>query len=802
MQSKQVVGTMVVELSASQCRNVCSENVLECKTSADLPALSGILGQERAIKALQFGLNVAERGFNIYVAGIPGTGRRTAVVEFVEELAKSKPVPSDWCYVNNFKDPTRPKAIELPAGKGIVFKREMEKFVSSVIAALKFAFESDDYIKARTGMLRSLEDERNTLSKQLNKTAEESGFILQQSQIGLVLVPVINGKAITDEEFLRLPSVLQKQIQEKRSAVQSQIFGILRSLRNLEQKAEEMVKDFNKRVASFALEPFLDILREEFSGARDVVEYLLEVRDYIIENLPIILEGQPKEPQIPFMLQPSDDPLKNFAVNLFVDNSALKGAPVVIELNPTYGRLFGFTEKEARFGALVTNFTMIRSGSAHKANGGFLVLPVEELLRDPIVWESLKQAIANEMIEIEDPAAKLGYVVTKTLRPSPIPFKVKVILIGKPDIYNILYALDKDFRELFKVKADFDVTMDRNEENIRKYASFIRTLCEKEHLLHLDRGALAYIIEYGSRLADHQEKLSTRFSEISDVVREANYYARRDGSSVITKEHISMALDEKVFRSNMIQEKINEAVKRNLLMIDTDGEKVGQVNGLAVMGIGDYVFGKPSKITASIGIGREGIIDIERESQMGGPLHTKGVMILTGFLNDRYAREKPLSLNARIVFEQSYSGVDGDSASSTELYAILSALSEKPVKQYIAVTGSINQKGEVQAIGGINEKIEGFYEICKYKGLTGKQGVLIPHSNVQNLMLREEVVEAVRSGKFHIYPVKTVDEGIEVLTGVAAGRKLVDGTFEKGSINDLVQKKLSDMAERAKEYKL
>jgi lon-related putative ATP-dependent protease len=792
---------MTGELSFDQCRNICPEIVFECESSADLTPLVGIIGQDRAVRALQFGLNIEDRGFNIYVSGIPGTGRRTAIVDFVRELAKSRPVPNDWCYVNNFKDPTRPKVIGLPPGKGSRFKKEMEKFVAGITGALKSAFESDDYINKRTAMLRSIEEERSELSKTVDKIAEEGGFAIQQSQIGLILIPVIDGRPITDEEFLHLPPALQQRIQKKREVVQNRIFSVFRSLRDLERRAEEIVSDLNKQVANFAMEPFLASLREEFGDSKDVLEFLKEVQENIIENLPIILQGQQKEAQIPF-LTPPVDPIKNYAVNLVVDNSNLQGAPVVIELNPSYSRLFGVTEKEARFGALVTDFTMIRGGAAHRANGGFLVLPVEELLRDALIWESLKQALANEVLEIEEPAVKFGYVVTKTLRPGPIPFKTKVILMGNPMFYDLLYSLDKDFRELFKVKADFDTTMERNDENIKKYASFICTLCEKEHLLHLDPSGLAAAVEYGSRLADDQNKLSTRFSEISDVIREANYYARQDGAKLISKKHVDRALEERVYRSNMVQEKIQEAIMKGLLLIDTDGERVGQVNGLAVMSVGDYTFGKPSKITASIGVGREGIIDIERESQMGGPTHTKGVMILGGYLNDRYAREKPLSLTAKIVFEQSYSGVDGDSASSTELYAILSALSEKPIKQYLAVTGSVNQKGEVQAIGGVNEKIEGFFEVCKFKGFTGKQGVVIPESNVQNLMLKEEVVEAVKEGKFHIYPVNTIDEGMEILTGVKAGQRMPDGSFEKGSINDLVQKRLSEMADRIKEYRL
>jgi lon-related putative ATP-dependent protease len=496
-----------------------------------------------------------------------------------------------------------------------------------------------------------------------------------------------------------------------------------------------------------------------------------------------------------------EDPTARYRVNLIVDNSKLDGAPVVMELNPSYIRLFGGSEKEARFGALITDYTMIRAGSAHRANGGFLVVPVEGIFRNPMVYESLKRMIANEKLEIEDPTRTMGFMITKSLTPEPISFNAKVIIVGDPQVYQILYTRDREFKELFKVKADFDTTMDRNEENVKRYAAFMCTLCNKEGLLHLDATGIASVVEYSSRIAADQKKLSTQFADISDIIREANFYAKESGSEYITSNHINKALDEKIYRSNLIEKRLDEMINRGTILIDTEGERVGQVNGLAVLSLGDYGFGKPSRITASVGVGKEGIIDIEREAQMGGPTHTKGVLILSGYLNGKYAIERPLSLTARLVFEQSYSGVDGDSASSTELYAMLSALSGVPIKQYIAVTGSVNQKGDIQAIGGVNQKIEGFYEVCKAFGLNGKQGVMIPFSNVQNLMLKNEVVEAIKDSKFHIWPVKTIDEGIEVLTGINSGKRKPDGTYEENTINYKVQKTLDEMADRIKEFR-
>jgi len=775
----------------------------ECRSTAELTPLKEIIGQDRAVRALQFGLNIQDKGFNIYISGIPGTGRMTAIVNFLEAIAKTRPVPTDWCYVNNFQNPNRPNALRLPAGKGVEFRKDMEAFVAEVRKVLSTAFESDEYAKRRTETLRILDDERDEVTKQVNMMAANAGFLLQRSPIGLLLIPIIRGRPINDQEFSQLPSNLQQEIQNKREVLQEKLRGSIKQFRDLERKADEAIRELNRSVATFAMEPIFSGLKEKFSDCEEVIRFLGEVGEDILNNLADILKGeQPEQPQLPFpALTTKGDPTDRYKVNLIVENSKQEGAPVVMELNPTYARLFGGTEKEARFGALITDYTMITAGSAHRANGGFLIVPVEGLFANPLIWETLKLAVSNGKLEIEEPTERLGFLVTKSLRPEPIPFDAKVIIVGSPQVYQLLYTMDRDFKELFKVKADFDTVMDRNEENVMQYASFICTLCNKEGLQHLDPSGIASVIEYSSRLAEDKTKLSTQFAEISDIIREANFYAKQEGVDLITKKHVNQALEEKVYRSNLIQKKIEEMISRGFILIDTEGEKVGQVNGLAVFSLGDYEFGKPNKVTTSVGIGEDGIVDIEREAEMGGPTHTKGVLILGGYLSGQYAQEKPLSLTARLVFEQSYSGVEGDSASSTELYSILSALSNKPIKQYLAVTGSVNQKGEVQAIGGVNEKIEGFYETCRAKGLTGKEGCVIPESNVQNLMLKEEVVEAIRRGLFHIYPVKTINEGIEVLTGVKAGERRPDGTYEEGTINQLVQKRLSEMAERIKEFK-
>jgi lon-related putative ATP-dependent protease len=590
---------------------------------------------------------------------------------------------------------------------------------------------------------------------------------------------------------------LRAEIQKRRDTLNADLRNAMRQLRGLAKKTDEEIKKMDRDIALYTIEFAVNDLKEKYKDFSEIVEYLNAIQNDVLENLDQFI-GEPKAQQsFPWM---EELPFRKYEVKVIIDNSELKGAPVVVERNPTYHNLIGRIEKEARFGILTTDFTMVHGGSLHRANGGYLVLPAEETLVNVLSWDSLKRALINKEVTIEEAGESLGFITTKGLKPEPIPLDVKVVLIGSPLLYEMLYLYDTQFKELFKVKADFDTSMVRTDENMHKYAAFICAFCKKENLKHLDASAVVKIIAYGSRLAEDQEKLSTLFADVADIIREANFYAVQNNSDYIMADHVKKAIEEKIYRSNMIQEKIQEMIQRGVLLIGTEGSAVGQVNGLSVSGMGDFSFGTPSRVTASIGIGREGVVDIEREAKLGGPIHTKGVLILSGYLSDEYARDKPLSLSARLVFEQSYGGVEGDSASSTELYALLSALSEVPIKQNIAVTGSINQKGEVQAIGGVNEKIEGFYEVCKARGFTGDQGAMVPESNVQNLMLKEEIVEAVKDGRFHLYSVKTIDEGIEVLTGTKAGKKKPDGTFEENTISHKVDKRLREMAERLKEF--
>jgi lon-related putative ATP-dependent protease len=792
---------LVNQLPVEKLRNVCDASFLHCESTKDLVPLSEIIGQERAVRALKFGLGIKDHGFNVYVAGYPGTGRKTAVTNFVEAQAKTQPVPPDWCYVNNFGNQYEPKAIKLPAGKGKEFREEMKNFIENVKTALPKAFESEDYVARREATIKVLENQRKQMIAELSIKAEREGFIIQTTPIGILLIPVLNGKPLSEEEMLSLPQKTKDNINEKREALETEFRNTIRQLIDMERRIHDALKKLNKEVALYALGNQVESLMEKYPANSEVVTYLREVQNDILDNLQqFIRRGEPEQ-QLPFPVPwMKEEPYKKYEVNIVIDNSKISGAPVVVETNPTYHNLLGRTEKEAQFGALTTDFSMIRPGAIHRANGGYLIIPVEDLLRNPLSYDGLKRDIRDSKMSIEEPEERYGFLSIKTLKPQPIPLAAKVILIGTPYLYQLMFSLDPDFHELFKIKAEFDTTMPRTDEKVQQYGAFVCGLCEREGLKHLDGSGLAKLIEYSSRIIEDQFKLSTQFNSIANIIRESNYYAAQNNAEHITGNHVKKAIEEKIYRSKLIQEKIQEMITRGFFLIDTDDQKVGQVNGLSVMGLGDFAFGMPSRVTASIGLGREGVMDIEREAKMGGPIHTKGVLILSGYITDKYARDNPLSLSARLVFEQNYEGVEGDSASSTELYSILSSLSGLPIKQNLAVTGSVNQKGEVQAIGGVNEKIEGFFEVCKAKGLTGEQGVMIPDSNVQNLMLKEEVVDAVEAGKFSIYSVKTIDEGIEVLTGIKAGQQRADGTYEEGTVNYLVDKQLREMAEKLKDY--
>ncbi|OLE69738.1 ATP-dependent protease [archaeon 13_1_20CM_2_51_12] len=791
----------VNELSPEKLRLECPPDQVGCETSAELGPVDGIIGQDRALKALKFGVEMKGKGFNVYVAGPPITGKRPAARSFLENIAKTRPVPPDWVYVNNFQNPYEPKTLKLPPGRAKVFQKDLKNLVDQAKRAVPAALQNEEFVSRGNSITKKAVAERNKILSDLNKQAEVHGYSVRMTQLGITIIPVVDGKTVSQEEFDSLPARVKKKYDQSRDTVRAALDKAGKEVNDLDARTLEELKKLRDDSVRYAIGGLMTNLVSRYEGLPNVVQHLNELRDDIMENTELFTPGGTEEKPDSEEKNPLEKSLPDFLfrrydVNVIVDNSELKGAPVISEDNPTVTNLLGKFENESRFGALTTDFTLIKGGSLHRANGGYLILGAIELLKNQFSYDGLKRVLQSGSILIEETGQRLGVASTKTLVPQAIPLNVKVILVGDHEIYQALYTQDPDFGILFKVKAHFDDSIERNDQNQKTYGSFVHSLCEREGLNHLEAPALAKVVEYGSRLAEDQTKLSTKFPEIADLVREANFYATQDRAKIVKDVHIKKALDEKVYRSNLLDEKIKEMIERGIILIDTSGTQVGQVNGLSIISLGDFDFGQPSRITASLGLGRRGIIDIEREAKMGGQTHTKGVMIISGYLENKYAHDKPLSLSCRLVFEQSYGGVDGDSASSTELYAILSALSELPIKQNLAVTGSVNQKGEVQAIGGVNEKIEGFYKTCKAKGLKGDEGVMIPRSNVQHLMLNEELVEAVRQGRFHIYPVSTIDEGMEILTGVNAGQLKNDGTYDPGTVNYRVNKRLAEMAQR------
>ncbi len=802
---------MTLELRPDQVRKKFDPDSLGFGDTKELDGLNGIIGQDRAVNAMEFGLHMRGNGFNMYVAGPPGIGKMTSVKAFIEEVAQSKDTPDDLCYVNNFDDSYSPLSIKLPSGKGCELQKDMEEFVERVRAELPRAFESDEYTARRDELMNELNRRREDISKEVSEKAEREDLSIRPSPMGVLIVPTKEGKALGDEEYQELSEEEKEKIQKQREEVQSDMKAAMKDVRKLEQETQERIKELDRNVALNTVGGLIDDLEEKYSEYEKVTEFLEAVQGDMLDNLDMFKgdAGQPRgeqqqqaHPQLKKQQQAAEElTLRKYEVNVLVDNCKADGAPVIMEYNPTYNNLVGRIEKEMKMGALTTDFTMIRPGSIPRANGGFLVLPVEDVLMSPFSYDELKRTLRSNKIPIEDIGERLGFMTVKTIRPEPIPIDVKVVLVGSPLIFYLLQAYDEEFQELFKVKVDFDTRMELNEGNLKEFMSFISTFCSKEELKHLDRDAVAKVAEHALRMTDDQERLSIKFGLLSDLLREADFWAGKDGSDHVGAEHVKRALDEKIYRSNLLEERIREMVERGTILIDTEGETTGQVNGLSVIDLGNYRFGRPNRITATVGPGRDGIVDIEREANLGGPIHSKGVMILSGYIDRKYSDGRPVTLASKLVFEQSYQGVEGDSASSAELYAILSELAAVPIKQNIAVTGSVNQHGQVQAIGAVNQKIEGFFDVCRVKGLTGEQGVVIPESNRKNLMLRDDVVEAIGEGKFHVWAVSTIDEGIGVLTGLRAGEKETDGTFEDGSVNERVRLRLRDFEDTMKEFR-
>ena len=794
----------VKELTYEQLQVEYDPNLLGFETTEELEPLYDIIGQDRAVRAMEVGLKIKVRGYNIYISGLSGSGKTTFAEAYTKKLAANEPKPDDWCYVYNFDHPSQPIAIHLPAGKGKEFKKDMERFVDIIKSEIPKAFSSDDYEKEKANIIKEFQNRRGQLIEQLNKDAEKQGFKVKTTNAGIYFLPIIEGKTLTEEEYEELDEQFKTEIREKSQQLQIGTLDIIRKIKNIEKEAEEKISEWEHKIALFAVGMHINDLRDKYKDYKQILEYLEKLQEDILENLEDFMEDGSEHEQSQNLLwyalsSEEYGPEEKYQVNLLVDNSESVGAPVITDFNPTYYNLVGKVEYENEYGAMNTDYTMIKPGLLHQANGGYLILQVDDVLRNPHSWEALKRALRTRKITIENLQEQLGLVAISTLRPEPIPLNLKVILIGSADIYQFLLEYDEDFEKLFKIKVDFDEEMDKNEENIYKLARFISSFCKREKTLPFHSTGVAKVIDYSSRLVEDRRKLTTRFNDIVEVLVESAMWADVEKSDCVYAEHVNKAIKEKEYRSNRYDEKLLKLIEEGTIMVDTEGFVVGQINGLSILDMGDYCFGKPSRITASTYIGKSGIVNIEREVEMSGTTHSKGILILSGYIGQKYAQEMPLSLTASVCFEQLYSGIDGDSASSAELYAILSSLSEVPINQGIAVTGSVNQKGEIQPIGGVNQKVEGFFELCRVRGFTGTQGVIIPHQNVVNLVLKKEVLEAVKNGKFHIYPIKTIDEGIEILTGVKAGKRKKDGTYPKGTVNYKVYEKLKSFAEKSKD---
>jgi len=800
---------MVNELKPAQLRRTCDTSAFAFDTTADIEPLDGVIGQKRAIAALKLGLGIndAKNRYNIYVAGGSGTGKMSAVEGFLSRVSRNASRPPDLCFVHNFDNPYNPCYLELPAGMGCQLRDDMQSLISRLKREVPKVLESDEF-KARGKKIAERYTERRTkLLDDMERKARELGFAIQRTPIGINTLPLRDGgEPLSQEEYEALSDEQRSKIREKQGEVQSLVQEHLQEVARIDEEREEEVNKLAKEAVLFMIEPHFGQLTTRYGEIEKAVAFLADVRKDIAENLEQFQQGGNQAAKRMAIPNPfaalQGDPFKRYDVNVLVDHCSTEGAPVIVEQNATYTNLFGMIERRIQMGVAMTDFSMIKPGSLHRANGGYLVLNANNLFRSGLSWEALKIAIKRGEIRTEDPLQMLGYSSTEGLKPEPIPLRVKVIIIGSPQIYELLHYYDEDFPKLFSVKSDFGVEMDRSQDNEQALAQFVRARCDEDaSLLPFTPDGVAGIVDIASEMAGDQTKLTCRFGTLTSIIKEASYWATAEESPSVTGDHVLKAVDERDNRRNRIEEKIREMISRGQILVDTDGAAIGQVNGLAVLQLGDYAFGKPSRITAVVHAGKGGIVDIEREAKLGGHSHTKGIMILKGFLGERFASDKPLSLAASLAFEQSYSMVDGDSASSTELYALLSSLARVPLKQGIAVTGSVNQKGEIQPIGGVNEKIEGFFRVCRAKGLTGEQGVMIPAKNVDNLMLAHDVVDAVSQGQFHIYSVGTVEEGIETLTGLPAGEAADDGTFPEGTVFARVVERLDAIREALKDEK-
>lgn len=784
------------ELSYTELKNGCSADDFSFRSTAELEPLEGIIGQDRAVKAFDFGLHVKIKGYNIYMSGPSGTGKTTYAKASTERLAATEDVPLDWCYVYNFQNPRSPLALSFPAGEGRKFRDDMNELVQLFQTELQKVFRTEDYEKQKTELLRGFDEKRDALMDQMSKEAVENDFQVKTTNSGIYFMPVVDGKPVGEEEYDDLAEDVKDVIEKNSQIVQEKASAIMRDIRELDKESKRCVDQLDYKVGMFAIGHHVSAVQEKYEQNEKAVAYINAVKEDVLENISQFFEDEEDGEEglaslLPMLSkkQPEDVTLK-YKVNLIVDNSETEGAPVVTTFNPTYYNLVGEVEYDSEFGNLTTDFMKIKSGLFHKANGGYLIVQAQDILSAPQAWEALRRVIKTKEINMDAIREQLGTVVAPTLKPEPIPANIKIIMIGSSYYYELLSTYDEEFDKFFKIRADFDYEMPRSQENMLKIAQFIKGFTMREKTMDFDVSAVCAVVEYSSRAAERQNKLSTRFNHLAEILGEAAAWAKLDGAEMVTAKHVQKTIVEKEDRLRLYEEKLDEMLEENVIMIDVDGAEVGQINGLAVLDMGSYAFGNPSRITATTYVGKSGIVNIEKEARMSGQTHDKGVQIITGYLGQTYAQKFPLSLSCRVCFEQNYNGIDGDSASSTELYCILSSLAELPIRQDLAVTGSVNQKGEIQAIGGVTYKIEGFFDLCKKRGLTGKQGVIIPVSNIRDLVLKDEVVEAVKEGVFHIYPISTIDEGIALLMSTPAGEKDKNGEYPPDSVHGKVMAKL------------
>jgi len=794
----------IKELNAENLSWTLDSDNIDFDTSDGCEPCEEIIGQDRALKAIQTGLDIRSLGYNIFITGLTGTGRLTTIKKLLEDLKKKQETPDDIVYVHNFRTPHEPKLIVLPSKKGREFREDMSQMIDMLKNNIPELLKSEYYTQKRESVIEEMKKGQKDILKDFEDEVAEQGFTVVQVQMGLMakpdLVPVIDDKptSFSDLEAKvrkgEFPKEKLEELKEKHEELTAKLEDIFKKIKNIEEETRKKLKEWDREAITPIIKGAVDEMKSKYHHKK-ISSYLDDVEKDLVKRIHIFKDQKKEAKQLVMT-----DPFQRYKVNLVIDNSETQGAPVIIENNPNYVNLFGSIElTPSQFGSVQTDFTKIKGGSFLKANGGYLVLNALDALREPGVWLTLKRSLRYQTFEIQN-YASLYLFSTTQIKPEKIKIDVNVVMIGDSYIYSLLYFMDPDFKKIFKVKSEFDSETDKKEDIVHKYISFIKKITDEDELLAFDRGGMAKVIEYATRVAGRKRKISTRFHILADVIRESSYWAKKDDQDTVNRNHVEKALENRFERVSLIEDKIQELIEEGTLMIDTEGKKVGQVNGLSVYPMGEFMFGKPTRITARTSVGRGGVINIEREADLSGRTHNKGVLILSGYLRGKYCQNKPFALSASIAFEQSYSGVEGDSAASTEVYAILSSLSQQPLRQDIAVTGSVNQNGEVQAIGAVNEKIEGFYEVCKAKGLTGEQGVIIPKQNIQNLMLKPYVIDAVKEGKFHIYRVETIDQGIEILTGLKAGALKEDGTFEEDTLNHLVDQELQRLADSWKAF--